>query len=285
MPRYRSLVERQQQSQKRHNYLRKKYCWWTRREQRNIKNACIQIDKRLAKEHRTTVIPPSFLDDFRSQWDGLFDGRIDWQRSGNGYLRAGVSRSIYFSLIHPKLVNLRYWMAHWGDWAVPQFNFRVLGEITNMDNLQAIFGEMAVCPREREDLGGYNTDPTEGEIVGFLCLLDLSEKFTFSYDVVRQMLKITFVYKTYRWVAEEGEDGGSLQLILFSNGDNQYHPNGPKFLVKGLQVSIFWEEFQQWYSARVKRWSKAKSTWVLKYDCLQDTVYKDVPVWKWQFLT
>lgn len=71
-------------------------------------------------------------------------------------------------------------MAHWGDWAIPQFNFRVIGEMRNFKHLVKIFGEELMRPRECADLGGYNPDPNYGEVVGFLCFIDRSNNFTFS---------------------------------------------------------------------------------------------------------
>ena len=71
-------------------------------------------------------------------------------------------------------------MAHWGDWAIPQFNFRIIGEIHIFNHLVEIFGEELMWPRERADLGGYNPDPNYGEVVGFLCFIDRSNNFTFS---------------------------------------------------------------------------------------------------------
>ena len=74
-------------------------------------------------------------------------------------------------------------MAHWGDWAVQQFNFRIIGEVNNVHEVEKFFGDSVMRPRERADLGGYNTDPMAGEIVGFLCLVDLSQHMTFSVNV------------------------------------------------------------------------------------------------------
>lgn len=69
-------------------------------------------------------------------------------------------------------------MAHWGDWALQQFNFRIIGEIRKHRHLEEIFGEEFLRPKEREDLVPYNPDPSEGEVVGFLCFF--TKPFTFS---------------------------------------------------------------------------------------------------------
>lgn len=104
--------------------------------------------------------------------------------------------------------------------------------------------------------------------------------------MAHQMLKVKFCYKTYRWqTVKEGNEQGSSILTAFTNCTQNYHPNGPLFPVKGLRVAVFWDEFQEWYNARVKRWSKSKNMWVLQYDVFRDSVYEDVPVWKWRFFT
>ena len=71
-------------------------------------------------------------------------------------------------------------MAHWGDWALQQFNFRIIGEVSSMDHLKAIFGDLVVQPREQGDAGVFNKDPSCGKVNGFMCMIDLSEKFIFS---------------------------------------------------------------------------------------------------------
>ena len=69
-------------------------------------------------------------------------------------------------------------MAHWGDWAIPQFNFRTIGEISKRSTLVKIFGDETLRPRECAELSGYNNNVTLGPIAGFLCFLE--RKFTFS---------------------------------------------------------------------------------------------------------
>jgi len=167
-------------------------------------------------------------------------------------------------------------MAHWGDWAVQQFNFRVIGEVNKVHQLENIFGDLVMKPRERADLGGYNTDPTAGEIVGFLCLVDLSQRVTFS---VSNLFNLNARWETVM----EGEGQGGAILNSYTDCSRDYDPDGPKFPIKGLRVAVFWQEYQEWYTAKVKRWSNEKHAWVLAYDVLKDTVYEDVPVWKWKF--
>ena len=82
-------------------------------------------------------------------------------------------------------------------------------------------------------------------------------------------------------------DGDGKQIAMLETHtpcSPDYSPSGCKFPVKGLRVSVFWEEFQEWYPATVLRWSGNKKTWVMKYDHWRDTVYEDVPTWKWRFL-
>jgi len=168
-------------------------------------------------------------------------------------------------------------MAHWGDWSLMQFNFRVVGEISKIPHIHSIFGAKMLLPCERVDLDPYNTDPTLGKISGFLCFVDPTH-FKFSYNPEEQVLKVSFTYKTYRWVNEQG----AATLRAFHHGD---HPNGPNFPAKGLRVSIFWQEFQEWYPATVKRWCPIRNAWVLQYDHWIDSVYEDVPISQWRFFT
>jgi hypothetical protein len=85
---------------------------------------------------------------------------------------------MFFALVYPYLVNQRFWMAHWGDWVLQQFNFRIVGDMSQTKDIARIFGEEMLRPREHTDLSGYNTDPSAGKIVGFLSFLMPS--FTFS---------------------------------------------------------------------------------------------------------
>lgn len=107
------------------------------------------------------------------------DGRINWTKHGNNaWIRTHVPRSLFFVLIFPKLTDYRIWMAHWGDWSLQQFNFRILGQISRHTCLEQIFGKELLLPKERTDLYLYNEDPSVGEVGGFMCFLN--KPFTFS---------------------------------------------------------------------------------------------------------
>jgi len=276
MQKERAAISRAKQKER--AAIKKRDRKWNDKDQHTIKRERIRQVKKDARKHKGTIIPPSFLQDFRQIWLHLFNYRIHWTRFGvSAIARAGVLRSGYYSLIYPKLTNVRYWMAHWGDWSLKQFNFRVIGEISKIKDLQAIFGEELLRPRECDDLEPYNPDPSMGEVVGFMCFLDPSN-FTLSYDPERQFLKITFSYKTYWWKNEEGR----ARLEPYNCPD---HMDTPNFPAKGLRVRVFWQRYEEWYPAMVKRWSTANNSWVLQYDDWRDAVYEDVPVSQWQFLT
>jgi len=171
MPR-RTAQERRQSQQERAR-LRAKYRTWTDKDQAKVKKQRICTVKRVAKQYSGTNIPQSFLDDFRIQWLRKIDHRIHFTRSGFGaFTRGFVPRTIFYSLIYPKLTKRRFWMAHWGDWSLMQFNFRVVGEISKIPHIHSIFGAKMLLPCERVDLDPYNTDPTLGKISGFLCFVD-----------------------------------------------------------------------------------------------------------------
>jgi len=137
-------------------------------------------------------------------------------------------------------------------------------EICSSTHLQSIFGDQFLQPRECADLGGYNADPSHGEVRGYLCLVD-------------------------QWVTcEDGEDRGMVRLQLFTQCSPDYSPTGPKFPVKGVCVEVFWQEFQEWYPATVKRWSSEKKSWVLKWvapfmKMFQCGMALFVILWQWNF--
>ena len=49
-----------------------------------------------------------------------------------------------------------------------------------MKMVRKIFGKKFVKPKKQSDLDPYNTDTNCGPISGFMCFLDLSEKFKIS---------------------------------------------------------------------------------------------------------
>jgi len=184
--------------------IREKYRTWTPAEQQQIKHSRICAVTRTAKCYEDSSILVSFLDDFREQWLQHFNRRIHFTRSGQKAAARGfVPRSIFYSLIYPKLVKVRYWMRHWGDWGKKQFNFGVVGAISKLNDILDIFGEELLRPRELDDVLPYNTDPSAGDVVGFMCFLD-TRRFRFSYDPATQNLRVTFPYKSYRWVNNHG---------------------------------------------------------------------------------
>lgn len=111
----------------------------------------------------------------------------------SAWIRAGVPRTLFFAHIFPLLTRKRHWMAHWGDWAVQQFNFRLIGSTSNIAHLKTIFGEEALLPREISDLSGYNTDPTAGRIVGFMCFIVPFFTFSVCFFIGDVVTKNTFL--------------------------------------------------------------------------------------------
>jgi hypothetical protein len=91
------------------------------------------------------------------------------------------------------------------------------------------------------------------------------------------VLKFSFSYLIYRWL-----DGP--QLLLENADDKEFGVSTGGFPVVGLRVKVFWKSFNMYYEATVKRWSKSRNQWVLKYDLWEETVLEDVPVIEWLFI-
>jgi len=73
-------------------------------------------------------------------------------------------------------------------------------------------------------------------------------------------------------------------LLLDNADEKDFGMMTSGFPVVGLRVRIWWASFESPFDATVKRWSKRRQQWVLKYDLWEDTVLEDVPVVKWEFI-
>jgi len=91
---------------------------------------------------------------------------------------------VFYSLVCPLLENKRIWSRHFGDWAKPNFQTRVIGKLTTINALRRTFGDLFVQAQLQPDLGGYrSTASTEGDVCGYLLLLDPQSGFKFSVCV------------------------------------------------------------------------------------------------------
>jgi len=94
------------------------------------------------------------------------------------YIMIPIPRSIFYSFVYPQLHGVHFWHAHFGDWAHPRFQTRLIGSIYGLVDLWHIFG---LQPRAQPNLSGYNTDPKKGPVCGYLLFLDKGLKgFGFS---------------------------------------------------------------------------------------------------------
>ena len=103
-----------------------------------------------------------------------------FENLGTAYIMLAVPRTVYYSFVFPKLDETRFWSAHYGDWALPQFQTRLLGSLNSLEKLREVFGTCFVQPKQQPDLDGYNTDPTKGPLAGYLLFLNYHNTFTFS---------------------------------------------------------------------------------------------------------
>ena len=94
------------------------------------------------------------------------------------------------------------------------------------------------------------------------------------------MLKFSFLYLTYRWV----ETNDTPVLHLENGNENDYGITTSGFPVVGVEVQIWWNSWNNFYKGTVKRWSKKRNSWVIKYDLWKDKVIEDVPVIQWKFV-
>jgi len=221
------------------------------------------------------------IKDFQSLSLDTLHSRMREENLGKeAYIMIPVPRSIFYSFVYPQLHGVHFWHAHYGDWAHPRFQTRLIGSINRLVNLRRIFGLPFVRPRAQPDLSGYNTDPKKGPVCGYLLFLEKGLKgFGFSYNHRQQTLKFTFSYLTYRWCSKDG-----AKTLNLRNAEEESHGCETKgFPVIGQRVRIFWIAWNESYAATVKRWSKTHRKWVLKYDEWEDTVIEDVPVVDWEF--
>jgi len=200
------------------------------------------------------------------------------------YILVPVSRTTFYTVVYPVLSNVHFWHAHYGDWALPQFKTRLIGCLKNIKEVRRVFGHKFVKPRAQADLSGYNTNPQEGRLAGYLLFLNpLHKGFQLSYNHEHQVLKFSFAYLTCRWCNVAEDPTGKCLTIM--NGDNSTCGISTKqFPVQGHKVRIFWSSLGESYTAKVKRWSKTHRKWVLKYDGWKDSVVEDVPVVDWEFV-
>ena len=102
----------------------------------------------------------------------------------NAYIYIGVSRTLYYGFIHRQLKNIRIWMAHVGNWAEPNFQKRILANLDSITELCKVFGNHFVAPFQLGEVGGnYNSNPENGEVCGFIHLLDYTSGFKFSVKI------------------------------------------------------------------------------------------------------
>jgi len=232
---------------------------------RNFKNKRCSID---------------LVTDFQNSALQTLCSRMRAENLCDGYIMIPVPRTVYYTFVYPKLNDVRFWSAHYGDWAIPQFRTRVVGSVNTLRGLRKIFGARFVKPKQQQELSGYNSDLKNGALCGYLLFLNYHNMFTFSYNHQNQVLKFSFSYLIYRWL----EELGNTTLQLENGNESEFGVHTAGFPAKGLRVQIWWSTLEESYKATVKRWSTNSNTWVLNYDSWQDSVVEDVSVQNWEFI-
>jgi hypothetical protein len=107
---------------------------------------------------------------------------MHYDKVGDGaYFYLGVPRTLYYGFIHHQVKNVRIWMAHVGNWAVPIYQKRIVSTLDTIADLRKIFGKQFVAPLQVGEVGGdYNSNPANGEVCGFIHFLDYTKSFTLS---------------------------------------------------------------------------------------------------------
>jgi len=184
---------------------------------------------------------------------------------------ADVPKTIFFGHVVPKLTRTSFSHVRYGDWSIPRFCMRFVGSVSGITDLIPILGDSFVAPRTIPELSGYNGDPAKGATAGHVLLLNSYRSwYTFMYDLDKQRMQFQFSYLSYCWTAG--------QLIP---QNTEITINSRKCPLVGLTVDVFWPLYGTWHTATVRRWSKKKKTWVLRYREWKHSVYEDVPVQEW----
>jgi len=242
-----------------------------------------------ARKYAKTVLPRSVKKNFFRKLDKIMSSRVSRQQLEDVRISIDFPETEFYSLVYPHMHHIHYRFIHIGDWSVPRFTLRIIGDFavkgdTSLILLRKVFGSCFTKPRRTADLSGYNGDPKAGPLRGWLNFINVHKKVEVSYNDEYQRLNLSFSYFSCKWITS-GDGGVQLEPV------NRMHKNAfgdsscGRFPLYGLKVKIYWPAFRKVYVAIVHEYSEKLRQWVLRYPEDGSTYYEDdTPLYEWEFI-
>jgi len=161
--------------------LKMKYKKWSDAEGNIIKKQQKKEIEDYEARFASKPLSVSIEEDFQAQAVDALKSRMKAQSRGDAHINIHCARTVFYSMVSPQLENKRIWSRHFGDWAKPNFQTRVIGRLSTLNALRRVFGDLFVKAQTQPGLGGYQSRASEkGDVCGYLLFLDPQAGFKFS---------------------------------------------------------------------------------------------------------